>query len=126
MESTRRQFLPADALTVDGTEMDSLKMTMEGRAFDPQKKTELPLAENGNDLSPNGAPGENPGHCPRCKTHLKSNGRSEEFLVSNWMRTDCEVVDTHGGAFHGVARSGHYGDGYEPASATHQRHWAFG
>ena len=45
MESTRSQFLPADALAVDGTEMDSLKMTMEGWAFDSQKKTGLPLAD---------------------------------------------------------------------------------
>jgi hypothetical protein len=45
MESTRSQFLPADALAVDRTEMDSLKMTMEGRTFDSQKKTEPPLAD---------------------------------------------------------------------------------
>ena len=74
MESTRSQFLPADALAVDGTEMDSLKMTMEGRAFDPQKKRSPHSPTHGNDLGPNGAPGENPGHCPRCHTHLKSIG----------------------------------------------------
>lgn len=93
MESTRSQFLPADALAVDGTEMDSLKMTMEGRAFDPQRKRIPHSPTRGNDLIPNGAPGENPGHCPRCHTHLKSIGRSEEFLVLSWMRTDCEVVE---------------------------------
>jgi hypothetical protein len=45
MESTHRQLVPAEALAVDGTEMDSLKITIEGRAFDSQKRTELPLAD---------------------------------------------------------------------------------